>query len=631
MDGRESKGYTFVIFESCKREALERAPARLGALKPGTIEAMELCNIQAAVPVKFSDRLLDIGGSSDGYYDVALHNIPGLTPSELADAFFKYAALWSFRPSGTGSPVSVGDITFLQVHGERGGLMELCRFLPLRDICESGLLKHSPATGDNGSTSPGQLDSSSTSGEETEGRQTPDPVSKTIEIPPPAEDLPYPLVAVFDAGFGNLDPIMGHLKNYELASSDAGELPDALGHGQGVLTRYLFDEVDENGKLLCAPLTRVFAIRVLDTDAMKDDPRFLTHALLNIMSEMSKTHYDIVTLSLGPDVPAQDGAVSLWTSTLDRLAYEHDALIIVAAGNNGEANPASPAGRVESPGDGFSTLAVGAGHCEGDVLIREEYSACGPGCSIVSVKPDIICWGGNQNKLLSVLQVSPELGVVYVLGTSFCPSKVARSSAALMIMGGPKLTKCSVKGVIAHYADPMGADPREVGWGLLVEFDPAGPPPEPRCLIYQGVLSRDHFSRVELNPVFEAIPPGTQVNFKATFRFERKPDHSRPHERGLKSLVPYLVKDPSAAPDANGYPPEHRFFKRKDDGVHFHNLFSDSGEFATDDLRNAVIDIRYADPGNIHCLIPDVPFSLVLSAEIVKPGDVKNSKGTGYR
>jgi hypothetical protein len=370
----------------------------------------------------------------------------------------------------------------------------------------------------------------------------------------------------------------------------------------------------------------VSAVRVLDADALKDDPLVLNHALVNIVEALSETPYDVVTLSLGPDVPAEDGVVRLWTSVLDRLAYEHKVLIIVAAGNNGRKDPASPAGRVEIPGDGFSTLTVGAAHREGDGLFRETYSACGPGCSIISVKPDLVCPCGNRDNQLSVLRVSPDLGISHVFGTSFGPSVAARSAVALKIMGGGELTVSSVFGLLVHYAELMGADPREVGWGLLPEFDPVGPPPETLCQIFQGELSRDRFSRVELKSVLEDIPAGADVKLKATFRFERKPDHTRLHERGFKSLVPRLVMDPAAAPDKTGYPPETPFFTNVDDGVHFHNTFSDSGKFAADDLRNAVIDMRYADPGNIHCLVPDVPFSLVLSAEIVKPDDGKISK-----
>jgi hypothetical protein len=620
---------TFIIFVSCRREDLESAPAKLGTLKPGTVEAAELCNTQAAVHAKFSDRLQDIGESTVGHYIAAIHHLPNLAGSKMADAFLGYAGKCDFTSSGAGSVVTEGDVTFVQVQGERGGLIELCKFLPLLNIREAPRPRFSPAVGDGGSTSPGRLDDVSPSGGESEGRQTPEPGNMTFELPPPAEDRPYPRVAILDADLGNLDFLGAHVKDYEMASSEVGELPGLAGHGQGILTRYLFDELDENGKPKRAPLTRVSAVRVLDAGALKDDPLVLNHALVNIVTALSKNPYDIVILSLGPDVQARDGVVRLWTSVIDRLAYDHNILIIVAAGNNGKTDPASPAGRVEIPGDGFSTLTVGAGHREGDRLVRETFSACGPGCSIISVKPDLVCFGGNEDNPLSVLRVSPDLGVLHVMGTSYSPTLVANSAAALMIMGGRELTKCSVFSVLVHYADRMGADPKEVGWGLLPEFDPAGSPPETRCQIFQGMLSRDHFSRVEIKSVLEEIPAGADVKFKATFRFERKPDHTRLHERGLKSLVPRLVMNPSAAPDGTGYPPETHFFTRLDDGVHFHNLFSDSGKFAADDLRNAVIDMRYADPGNIHCLVPDVPFSLVLSAESVKSGQLPPAKAVG--
>ncbi|MDR1035200.1 MAG: hypothetical protein LBT40_01080, partial [Deltaproteobacteria bacterium] len=282
-DGPVGKDNTFIIFVSCRKEDLESAPARLGTLKPGTIEARQLCNIQAAVHVKFSDRLQNIEESTFGHYIVAIHHLPNLAGSELVEAFLNFAAKYGYKLSGSGATVTEGDVTFVYVHGERGNLIELCKFLPLLNIRESPRLRVSPAAGDGGSTSPGRLDAASPSGGETAGRKTPEPGVKTFELPPPAEDRSYPIVAVFDADFGNLDFISGHIRNYELASSEAAELPGASGHGQGVMTRYLFGELDENGKPQRAPLTRVSAVRVLDADALKDDPLVLNHALVNIV------------------------------------------------------------------------------------------------------------------------------------------------------------------------------------------------------------------------------------------------------------------------------------------------------------------------------------------------------------
>jgi hypothetical protein len=439
-------------------------------------------------------------------------------------------------------------------------------------------------------------------------------------------------VAVLDTSFAGIARLGKLVSRYRVMAEDARELSVGGGHGAKVLAVYLFGEYPEKGPP-SRPYTAAEAVRVTDASAEQDNPARLPHILVNIVAALKEGGYDLAVLSDGPDTPAKDGFVSHWTAALDRLAYELRMTIVAAAGNNGAGGPASPGARVEVPGDGFNVVSVGFSETGPDgAWKRAKESPVGPGFSEAIRKPDVVAFGGNRFRPLRVYQPEPGPSQAPVEGSSYAAPMAARTFAALMAMAGPGLSVESLRAAVVHYSERGGRDPKEVGWGFCPDFRPGLPLPAVRPWIFQGELEGDRFARARLEGL-AGFPAGTRVKLKATLFSLRKPDYCVPHERGMKSLVPFLAKGPDSAPGPGpgGGPAEIPFFTKWNDGVHWPNTYSDEGVFEAGELKGAAFEIRRGDRGLAGDDLIPIKFSLVVTAEPLPRPDASVGAFQGRR
>lgn len=110
----------------------------------------------------------------------------------------------------------------------------------------------------------------------------------------------------------------------------------------------------------------------------------------------------LYNLSFGPKEPILDDNISRFTYALDRLTYnveegEINPLFCTAVGNDG--NRGEYLNRIQTPSDMVNGLAVGAYtyNLFGE-KIRADYSSVGPGREGAKTKPDLLEFGGSQER-----------------------------------------------------------------------------------------------------------------------------------------------------------------------------------------------------------------------------------------
>ena len=172
-------------------------------------------------------------------------------------------------------------------------------------------------------------------------------------------------------------------------------------HGASVVGACMYGLVDAGDQLVRPPL-QVASYRIMPPHAIKDD-RYCYWALDRIREVVSKREHDVYNISLGPSLPVDDVVVpNRWTSELDQLAWEHQVLIVVAAGNDGDLPPNH---RVQVPGDMVNGLTVGACNFPSPVVkwTRSDFSSFGPGRHGARVQPSVVQYGGTRSTPMPVL------------------------------------------------------------------------------------------------------------------------------------------------------------------------------------------------------------------------------------
>lgn len=132
-------------------------------------------------------------------------------------------------------------------------------------------------------------------------------------------------------------------------------------HGLAVTSAFLFGPI-QNADDLRQPLCKLDHVRVLDTSLLSTIDPYYFDVLQRILDYLDEHghRYDFINLSIGPNAPVDDDDVTLWTSALDQRFSNGKCLISVAAGNDGDADPAAGLHRIQPPGDGVNVLTVGA-------------------------------------------------------------------------------------------------------------------------------------------------------------------------------------------------------------------------------------------------------------------------------
>src|SRR5262249_26776980 len=124
----------------------------------------------------------------------------------------------------------------------------------------------------------------------------------------------------------------------------------------------------------------------------------------------------VFNISFGPKGPILDDTISRFTFALDLLAAAQKVTFCVAVGNDGAAT--SGMNRIQAPSDLVNGLGVGAYTQRNGNRIDATYSCQGLGRECGKLKPDIVGFGGCEQRPFHLVAVAKGIKVLSA-GTSF--------------------------------------------------------------------------------------------------------------------------------------------------------------------------------------------------------------------
>ena len=320
----------------------------------------------------------------------------------------------------------VGGLTFAPVVLASSRADELARFNPLRALRPMPALRPRPNIG---TRAPSRLG------------------------PPPAGQpaQTQPRVAVFDGG---VHPAPSESRFFPSSCIDLtpkAPNPHDLDHGTGVTGAVMYG-LALPGTTACQPPCPVDSLRMLPAPNVPNDldGYWLLDQIKEVVVEKG---YDIVNLSLGPEIAVEESTEpNRWTSELDQLAWEHDVLFIVAAGNDGEQDRDLGLHRVQVPGDMVNGVTVGA--CNEASPIpqweRVPYSSMGPGRHGNRIQPAGVQFGGSDDRPFPVICANGTFR--HSQGTSFSTPLVTHALSDLATRL-PVATPSVLRAFAVHYAE----------------------------------------------------------------------------------------------------------------------------------------------------------------------------------
>ncbi|OMF31944.1 S8 family peptidase [Paenibacillus peoriae] len=225
-------------------------------------------------------------------------------------------------------------------------------------------------------------------------------------------------VGMFDGGVDPTNPLLtNHVNDNDIL--DTEPLTDGIVHGTAVAGCILYGPLNAYGKgsQVPQPLVSVESFRVLP---LNDPTDYDLYEAIDIIESIVPSRHDInvYNLSFGPHGPILDDDISRFTYVLDDLAWNYRKLFVVAVGNDGDLD--KPFNRIQAPADIVNGLGVGAfayDHSSGEV-IRASYSSIGQGREGCKVKPDIVGFGGDENRPIHLVSNTPGQKQLS-MGTSF--------------------------------------------------------------------------------------------------------------------------------------------------------------------------------------------------------------------
>lgn len=310
-------------------------------------------------------------------------------------------------------------------------------------------------------------------------------------------------VAVFDIGCETDACMNGWVRPHHLDHSfvrNNGPL-----HGTLVNSALLFGDI-ETGTTL-KPVAPIDSYQVVDP-ADHSSGLELYEALDRICDILDADNHEFANLSIGPDLPISDDEVHAWTTRLDEKLSSGKVLMTVAVGNNGEMDEVSGNARIEVPGDAVNVLSVGASTKPGESSgwDRAPYSALGPGRMPGKIKPEVLDFGGSDDRAFGLFDPVDKRRVE-AMGTSFAAPNALRK-CVLLRKKYPELKPLALKALLVHFAirKDVGHDENKHGHGALssetdkfVVCDD-----NEMSIVYQGNLDPQKYIKVPI-PVSENL------------------------------------------------------------------------------------------------------------------------------
>ena len=296
----------------------------------------------------------------------------------------------------------------------------------------------------------------------------------------PAPKLPKRLfksdikIGIFDGGIQDgtelLEPFV---TNHDMVE----EKPTVKGldHGAGVCGAVLYGnlagktEMDEvENPVVSVESFRVFPAK--KTGNAEADMQMYT--TIDIIEEVVRNREDIKLygLSFGPRGAILDDEINRFTYVCDKLTYDVDEgevnpLFCIAVGNDG--NLDNPFNRIQSPSDMVNGIAIGAYSMSMlNDKYRAPYSCVGPGREGAKIKPDLLEFGGTQDRPFIAAKSGKQ--IEGVCGTSYSAPVVAGKIGRLMAASDQIVPHLGRALLIHAETDGLESNP-ESGFGFCPE------------------------------------------------------------------------------------------------------------------------------------------------------------------
>jgi len=596
---------TTTLFVEGPRRQFRELPARLAALTEDARVASEIVAVEKLAAYEAAEKIAKerISGKLP-VMEIVLH--ASANTRFVIDGFEAFA-----RELGIDMSVDdrfyVGSLCFLPARLPREQLRKIAEFAYVRFLREMPKLR-------------------------TLRPQAPRKIHSFPCVLPDADCISEePRMAIFDGGLRDTSVLARWATPIDPPGVGA-PLDEYLDHGHSVTSAALFGPV-QNGNEIGRPFCRVHHYRVLD-DISHQDPYELYSVLKRIRTVLETNRYELVNLSIGPELAIDDHEVHGWTAYLDSLLANGRTLATVAAGNGGELDAASGNSRVQVPGDCVNALTVGAADCDDPAWRRASYSSYGPGRSPGLVKPDVVVFGGSDRSPFGIVSADGK-NSRGTQGTSFASPALLRLAAGLRGYLGGTPTALALKALLVHCADDETENRIEHGWGR-VPLDINNIiicPGNSARVLYQGYLSPAEYLRAQI-----PIPVDTlagMVNLRATFCFMTETDPQDPGNytrSGLEvTFRPHAEKRKKGAEHASSAP----FFQLKafsaEDELRLDahkwetTLHREVTKFGSS-LKDPVFDIHYnaRAGGALTNAAKKIPYALVVTVSAPKVPDIYN-------
>jgi len=242
-------------------------------------------------------------------------------------------------------------------------------------------------------------------------------------------------VAVLDSGIDATHPDLTSKVVEAQNFTDDPNAFDDVGHGTHVASTIAGSGAASGGKYKgVAPSARLLDAKVCSPNGCSESA-----ILAGMQWAVVEKHARVVNMSLGgPDLPEIDPV----EEAVNRLTAEHDALFVVAAGNEGPGQRT-----VDSPASAEAALAVGA--VDGSDQLAS-FSSRGPRIGDDGVKPEITAPGvGIVAARSQHGQIGEPVGTAYVRlsGTSMATPHVA-GAAAILASQHPDWSGAQIRSVL---------------------------------------------------------------------------------------------------------------------------------------------------------------------------------------
>lgn len=452
---------------------------------------------------------------------------------------------------------------------------------------------------------------------------------------------------IFDGGLENPSALEKWV-NYIEPDGIGKPNQDYLDHGLAVTGSYLFGHIDKSSSLP-TPVSKVDHVRVLD-----ENTGYINYDAVDVLDRIT-THlkqqdYDLVNISLGPNISVDDDEVTLWTASLDKIFANGNCLATVAVGNNGESDAASGLHRIQVPSDGVNVLSVGASDSTGIDWNRADYSAYGPGRCPGRAKPDFITFGGSRKQPFETLcHDKTGFQTAANAGTSFAAPMALRSIAGLKSTLGAGVSNLSLKALMIHHADRKNYKLHEVGWGRA-ELDPLRlitSEDYEATVLYQGELLVGQHLRIPL-PMRDLVLRG-EIQVKATLVISPEVDIEYPGaytRHGIEAVFrPHDNKFTinSDTGKRSEHPSPATFFTKSDlfkeaeyinrkEGNKWEPTLKHNDKFKAENLSNPVFDVyyNYREGADIAKEQKPIPYSMLITISARDVPDLYNQVIRNY-